>query len=47
MLPFLMQDGVSDVLINFITRMDPTLLPQGDGTIPFTSYIHMAQITFI
>lgn len=32
MLPFLMQEGVSEVLINFITRLDPTLLPQPSST---------------
>lgn len=28
MLPFLMQEGVSEVLVNFITRIDAALLPQ-------------------
>lgn len=34
MLPFLLQEGVADLIINFIVRVDPSSLPANTGNTP-------------
>eukprot|EP00026_Physarum_polycephalum_P000543 Phypoly_transcript_00544.p1 GENE.Phypoly_transcript_00544~~Phypoly_transcript_00544.p1 ORF type:complete len:708 (+),score=103.75 Phypoly_transcript_00544:2350-4473(+) len=46
MLPFLMQEGVGEVLINFITRVDPVLLPQGEDEVVKTKRANTAVSLF-